>query len=178
MVSYFISVLQWLIIVIEGKCASANAVGRKPRNLYILPGGIAEIFTSTPRRHTIVFSNRRGLIKLSLETGAQLIPCYVFGGTDFFYNLATGQGFLSKLSRKFKIGITIFWGWFFLPIPFHPKITMCIADPIPVEKWVSDESISAQAIEELHKKYVESITKLFDDYKEAAGYPDATLEIL
>jgi hypothetical protein len=66
-----------------------NAAGRTPRHLYILPGGIAEIFTSTPGKHTIV-AQRKGLMRLSLETGAHLYPCYVFGGTDFYDNLATG----------------------------------------------------------------------------------------
>ena len=65
--------------LLSGKCSAANACSRKPRHLFILPGGIAEIFTSQPGRHAIVFNNRRGLIKISLQTGAQLLPAYVFG---------------------------------------------------------------------------------------------------
>lgn len=56
-----------------------NAVGRIPRNLFILPGGIAEIFTSTPGKHVVVFNRRRGIVKLALETGAHILPSYVFG---------------------------------------------------------------------------------------------------
>ena len=55
-----------------------------------LSSGIAEIFVSTPGEHKIVFKKRKGLIKLAIETGSSLIPCYVFGGTDFFCNLITG----------------------------------------------------------------------------------------
>ena len=83
---------------------------------------MAEVFTSTPGKDIIVFKDRKGLIKLSLETGAQLCPCYVFGGTDFFNNLATNEGFLSSLSRKLRAGVTVFWGQFGLPIPFAPKV--------------------------------------------------------
>ena len=109
-------------IFVQGISQSVNAAGRKPNHLYILPGGVAEIFTSTPGRHTIVFKNRRGLCKLAIETGAQLIPCYVFGGTDFFNNLATDDGFFASLSRTLRMGVTIFWGPLGLPIPYAPKV--------------------------------------------------------
>jgi hypothetical protein len=49
---------------------------------------------------------------LLLLSGASLFPCYVFGGTSFFNNLATGDGMLSKLSRKMQMGLTIFYGHF------------------------------------------------------------------
>eukprot|EP01035_Chromulina_nebulosa_P017949 gene17949-23576_t len=152
--------------------------GRIPRHLYILPGGIAEIFTSTPGKSTVVFSNRRGLVKLSLETGASLLPTYVFGGTDFYHNLATGQGLLSRLCRKYRIGITIFWGRMFLPIPYLPKVTMCIAEPILVKKWEGPGPIPSEDIENLHNIYVKTIYDLFEKYKNIAGYPNATLEII
>ena len=40
---------------------------------------MAEIFTSTPGKHVVIFKSRKGLIRLALESGAQLVPCYVFG---------------------------------------------------------------------------------------------------
>jgi hypothetical protein len=164
---------------IKGISPSANAVGRKPKHLFILPGGIAEIFTSTPGntirnnlftfpnhfflcfyymnflflgRDAIVFKNRRGLIRLSIETGAQLLPTYVFGGTDFFHNLATHDNYLSALSRKFKIGITWFWGQFWLPIPYTPNVSLCIGDPLTVKKWENEGPIPEELIDELHQK--------------------------
>ena len=155
--------------------------GRVSRtNLYILPGGIAEVFTSKPRKHAIVFKDRRGLIKLSLETGAQLCPSYVFGATDFFENLATNEdSIFAKFSRRFRMGVTIFWGRYGLPVPYLPKVTLCIGLPIPVEKWDSSKGpIPAEVIDKLHKQYLDCIVDVFDTYKAAAGYPDAQLEIL
>lgn len=52
------------------------------------------------------------LIAIKLNLGASLFPCYVFGGTSFFNNLATGDGLLSKFSRKMQMGLTIFYGHF------------------------------------------------------------------
>ncbi|EOD34231.1 hypothetical protein EMIHUDRAFT_201911 [Emiliania huxleyi CCMP1516] len=53
------------------------------RNLYMLPGGVAEIFTAQPAR--------RGLCRLALETGARLTPMYVFGGNDFYFQSLTSR---------------------------------------------------------------------------------------
>ncbi len=153
---------------------------RTPKNLYILPGGIAEIFTSKPGRHAIVFKDRRGLCKLSVETGAEMVPCYVFGGTDFFENLATNDyfGWLMKICRKFRIGITLFWGYFGLPIPYAPKVTMVMGDPIPVPVVPDDDEKKSKAIDQLHATFIKEMQVLFDKYKTAAGYPDGKLEIL
>lgn len=164
--------------LVEGKAPSVNAAGRKPRNLYILPGGVAEIFTSTPQRHAIVFQNRRGLIKLSIETNCELVPCYVFGGTDFFHNLATDGGFFANLSRRMRAGLTIFWGPYGLPIPFTPKVTMVIGNPIPIPQVENDDERRSKANDLLHAAFLQEMQALFDRYKAAAGYPDAVLEVL
>jgi hypothetical protein len=156
-----------------------NATGRKPRHLYILPGGVAEIFVSTPGKHAIVFKSRKGLCKLSIETGAKLTPCYVFGGTDFFHNLATGEGLLTSLSRSLRIGLTIFWGRYNLPIPFAPRVTMVIGEPIDIPAgWDKKGPIPSELIDQLHETYMKAMVELFDTYKEAAGYPGAKLEVL
>lgn len=122
-------------------------------------------------------------MKLSLETKAELVPCYVFGGTDFFHTLATSDSWLSKLSRRLKVGITIFWGQFGLPIPFAPKVTMVIGQPIPPPKiaWSSkpeDKGKMSEAIDGLHQTFMKEMLTLFDDHKALAGYPEAVLEIL
>eukprot|EP00428_Durinskia_dybowskii_P060943 CAMPEP_0170373986 /NCGR_PEP_ID=MMETSP0117_2-20130122/10360_1 /TAXON_ID=400756 /ORGANISM="Durinskia baltica, Strain CSIRO CS-38" /LENGTH=264 /DNA_ID=CAMNT_0010628911 /DNA_START=472 /DNA_END=1266 /DNA_ORIENTATION=- len=132
--------------ITKGISESCNAAGRKPRHLYILPGGVAEIFTSTPGRHTIVFKKRKGLCRLSIETGAEMVPCYVFGGTDFFHNLATDSGMFSKLSRFVRAGVTIFWGRWGLPIPYAPKVTCVMGEPIVPPKWTPPAPSSASEV--------------------------------
>ena len=129
-------------------------------------------------RHAIVFKKRTGLIRLSLETGAELLPTYVFGGTDFFHNLATHDNLLSRLSRRFRMGLTLFFGQFCLPVPFQAKVLLCVGEPIPVKKWTGEGKIPEDLIDDLHSKYLNSINDLFEKYKSVGGYPDAHLEIL
>ena len=146
--------------------------------MYILPGGIAEIFTSQLGKHTIVIQRRRGLMKLAIETGAHLVPCYVFGGTDFFHNLVTDDGLLAYLSRKMRVSFTLFWGRFGLPIPYSPRVSQVLGSPIPPPVWdVSKGPIPEALIDELHATFLKQMCELFDTYKSAAGYPDAVLDV-
>eukprot|EP00386_Alphamonas_edax_P003837 GDKI01011647.1.p1 GENE.GDKI01011647.1~~GDKI01011647.1.p1 ORF type:complete len:371 (+),score=26.05 GDKI01011647.1:43-1113(+) len=163
--------------LVEGKVPSVP--NRRPRHLYILPGGVAEIFRSKPGAHEIIFKHRKGLVRLAIETGAELCPCYVFGGTDFYQNLATNDGVFARLSRKLRAGFTIFWGYAGLPIPFAPKVTMCIGAPIPTPKLPPNATQEERdaAVNALHTQFMENIHALFDKYKSAAGYPDAKLII-
>jgi 1-acyl-sn-glycerol-3-phosphate acyltransferase len=125
----------------------------------------------------MVFKSRKGLVKLSIETRAELVPCYVFGGTDFFHSLATSDSYLSRLSRKMQVGMTIFWGRWGMPIPFAPRVSMVIGEPI-VPPEVKDEKELSKAIDELHEKFMKEMIALFDKYKEQAGYGNAELDIL
>jgi diacylglycerol O-acyltransferase 2, plant len=154
-----------------------NASGRIPRHLYILPGGVAEIFLSTPGKHEIITS-RKGLMRLALETGTSIFPCYVFGGTDFFNNLATGDNFFSRFSRRYRMGLALFYGQFGLPmVPYAPRVTLCIADAIEVKKWEGEGPVPQELIEELQEKYAKAFQELFEKYKGVAGYPDSVLKV-
>lgn len=157
----------------------SNAYHKSTRHLFLLPGGIAEVYTSTPKKHVIVFKKRTGLVRLSLETGAALVPVYVFGGTDFFENVVAGDNLVSRLARKLRMGLALFYGHCFLPLPYTPKVTFCYGEPLPALKWDKEKgAIPESLVTEIHAKYIESLTTAFDKYKALAGYPDAVLEIV
>ena len=152
------------------------------RNLYMLPGGLAEIFTAQPNGHKVVWKPRRGLVKLALTTGARLTPMYVFGGNDFFWQTNTSGSLLSRFSRKFGMGLTLFWGgWWWLPfVPAAPKhgVTIAIAEPLPSRKAAADDGVpTADEIDSLHAEYEAALRKVFDETKAAAGYPEGELVI-
>lgn len=149
------------------------------KNLYILPGGVAEIFTSCPGQHVVVARGRHGLMKLALRTNSKLIPMYVFGGTDTFNHLATSDGFFGRLSRTFRAGFTVFWGQYFTPMPYAAKIAMVLGDPIvatPSGEKVAEPS--KEQVDALLEKYIDALVRLFDQYKADAGCPEATLTVM
>mmetsp|Transcript_22835 Transcript_22835/g.46752 ORF Transcript_22835/g.46752 Transcript_22835/m.46752 type:complete len:214 (-) Transcript_22835:125-766(-) len=147
------------------------------KNLYLLPGGVSEIFTSQPGTHVII-ARRAGLMKLALRTGACLVPMYVFGGTDFFDHLATSGGWLGRASRRLRAGFTLFWGQYYLPMPYPAKCCMVMADPvILVPGGGKVENPTQEQIDELLERYLDATRRLFDQYKAQAGFADAKLEI-
>lgn len=66
---------------------------------------MAEVFeTNSPTGdETIFLKSRKGIVKLAFETGASLVPCYLFGNTKLL-SLWTGgplgHNIFRKLSRS------------------------------------------------------------------------------
>lgn len=155
------------------ECVNRNE-GRRPKHLFLLPGGVAEVFESTVGKHAVIFKNRRGLIRLSLECSCQVMPCYVFGGTDFFHNAISGDTWAAKQARKIKMGLTFFWGYAGMPfLPFMPDVTICVGEPVDCTGWDgSDEMIEGK-----HKEYLDNLVGLFEKYQKVAGYEGGKLEV-
>ena len=98
----------------------------------IMPGGIAELFLSERHRERLYLRKRRGFVKMAQELQMPIVPVYVFGQTRLFDQLAAGNSWAARLSRYFKASLTLFWGQYFLPIPYSGvKLTVAIGRPIP-----------------------------------------------
>ena len=150
-------ILGHLSVVSAKKETILHEMNRKNKSLFILPGGVAEIFLSNRRSKTSngevqsIKARRHGLMKLALQTGAVIYPVYIFGATDLFNQLMpvtkvteTKKGRMNPLSsllvsfgemvesisRRLQGGISIFWGQYFLPIPHNPRLSMVIGDPV------------------------------------------------
>ena len=52
----------------------------------MVPGGIAEMFVCSygDTQETLLIKQRKGFVKIALETGAQIVPCYCFGNSQTF----------------------------------------------------------------------------------------------
>ena len=164
-----------------GSGATFGKAKHPGRNLYMLPGGLAEIFTAKPGTHTVVWRARRGLCRLALETGARLTPVYVFGGNDFFFQSLTDGGLLARACRACGISITLFWGrfWWLPVVPLTPKhgVTVAIAEPLPARRAASAGGPTEEEVSALNLEYERALVALFDEYKAAGGEPDAHLVV-
>ncbi|KAI9032956.1 diacylglycerol acyltransferase-domain-containing protein [Hyaloraphidium curvatum] len=176
-------------------CERALAEGN---SLYIIVGGEAEALLSAPGTDDVVLAGRkrRGFVRLALESGAQLVPCYCFHNTDTY---ATNTGLLyglrKWLSHAHRVCIPFFWGRFFTPLPFNVQLTVAIGNPVPWpagyddaaaekrmaalrdkgEKWRAPEEM----VEGYQVAYQEALKDLFERHKAAAGYPpERVLRIL
>ena len=139
-------------------------------------GGIAEIFetNSGQGREVIILKSRHGICKLALETGAYLIPAYVFGNNACFTSVYDNYGIMKRISRFLRISIVFFYGRFFLPIPYRTPILSCLGTPIPVPLI---ENPTHEQINELLEKLQLGVQELFDKHKAAYGYENFNLTI-
>lgn len=154
-----------LAIVNQEDGYTSNAVA-------LVVGGAQEAFNSRPGNYRIYLKNRKGFIKIALETGTSLVPVFSFGEIDVFDQLHSENN--SRL-RKFQefvkrwtgVAPIIFIGRGFFQysfgiIPRRSPIFTVVGAPIEVEKISSP---SMEDIEKLHAKYVQELEKLFNEQK-------------
>lgn len=138
----------------------------------LIVGGAQEALNARPGCYKICIKNRKGFIKIALETGASLVPVMSFGEVDVFDQPDNGRG--TRL-RKFQeihkrwtgIAPAIFIGRGFFQyqfgiIPRRSSIHTVVGAPIEVEKIPKP---SKEEIEELHGRYMMELEKLFNEHK-------------
>lgn len=129
--------------------------------LVIYIGGIAELFKTCEEEERLYLQKRKGFIKIALREGVEVIPVYLFGNTSVLSVLKTG--ILQRMSRKMQMSVTYFWGKFFLPIPRDEKLLYVRGKPLGLPH-IKDPTDSD--IDKWHAKYVEEVTRLFNQNKE------------
>lgn len=138
----------------------------------LVVGGSAEAMISSPGTHRVVLKNRKGFAKLSLTTGAYLVPIYIFGETDL-YNQWTFKedSIIHKLQNSVRkvtgvapicaLGRGFVENTFGL-LPFAKPVYTVIGNPIPVVKKANP---TREEIEGLHATFICELKQLFHKYK-------------
>ncbi|CAJ0928945.1 unnamed protein product, partial [Mesorhabditis belari] len=144
-------------------------------------GGAEEALDAHPGHHTLTLSNRKGFIRLAIESGASLVPCYAFGENDIYTQIENPKG--SKLREfqtwaKQKLGISppIFRGrgvfnYTFGLLPFRKPIDYVVGNPIKVEK---NKNPSREEVDKVHARYVKELVELFEAHKTKYGCDETT----
>jgi 2-acylglycerol O-acyltransferase 2 len=125
-------------------------------------GGIAELFLSSTSVEKLYLKKRAGFIKLALQTGADVVPLYLFGNTSVLSLVATGP--LADLSRKLQVSFTLFWGLCGLPIPRPRPVLYVRGKPLGLPKLPRDQ-ITDELVKEWHGKYVAEVERLYMTYR-------------
>lgn len=128
-------------------------------SISLLPGGMREMLY----KDTTILRKRRGIFKLSLETGSPLVPVLSKGEAELCEILELPeciQDFMKSFDSCLPIptltSVSKFLG--ITRRPLKVPIHTIIGDPIPVEKV---EEPSEQQIAELRKKYIEALSKMY-----------------
>jgi len=138
-------------------------------SLYLFPGGEKEALDTglTEDNINIFLSARKGFIKLALEKGAQLVPVFAFGNNDIYYQWNVLRNIREWLVKKLRMLIVFYYGKGFSFLPRQRPVYVVVGAPIEVVKTPNP---TPEQINELHKKYIDTLIKLFEDNKKQLGY--------
>jgi diacylglycerol O-acyltransferase 2, plant len=131
-------------------------------SVVVIPGGIREMYVSGMQEERVVLRSRRGFISLAQETGATLVPIYVFGNTLAF-KIAPPPQRLERISRRLRVGLMAFSGRWGLPVPFRVPITVVVGQPV--------EHVAGESVDDLQERYIAALASIFERHKTGAGYP-------
>lgn len=183
MTPVFKQMLEWIGTVDANRetCKKILSDGRRNPVIGVSTGGVAEVFETDSNdndegEECVVLMNRKGICKLALQTGANMVPCYLFGNSKLL-SIYYGGPLRDKarwLSRKVGFALVFFWGRLFLPIPYRVPILGVLSKPIKVQKT---ENPSQKQIDDLHAELIIRMTELFDKHKHLYGWSKKTLVI-
>jgi hypothetical protein len=129
-------------------------------SLALLPGGIAEIFLVSEEEEAIYLRKRRSTVRAAIQEGADIVPTFFFGNSKLFKIVGKGtDSFLSKLSRRLRTSIVLFYGRNYLPIPLRHPMCMVSGEVVDV---VQMESPTDAEIDEVMGRVVKSVEDLYE----------------
>ncbi|OBA93241.1 hypothetical protein A5662_20190 [Mycobacteriaceae bacterium 1482268.1] len=110
----------------------------------VYPGGDVEALRPWRDRHKIIFSRRKGFLRLAHRCGVKIVPVVATGGHDTLFVLNDGRRTaralrLDKMLRVKSLPLTVSvpWGLTPVPLPHFPlpaKIRMQVLDPIDLRE--------------------------------------------
>lgn len=152
----------------NNKNHKSNRDGFTSNAVVLVVGGIREQQDCTyPNRYRFVLKNRRGFVRIALQSGASLVPSISFGENDY-YDMIEHKPY-AWMQRIFKIQN---WPMFFFGrgylqynfglIPKRRPITTVIGAPIHLKKNLIP---SQDEINGVHELFCTRLVQLFEEHK-------------
>ncbi|XP_067841461.1 2-acylglycerol O-acyltransferase 2 [Heptranchias perlo] len=142
-------------------------------------GGAPEALDARPGASTLLLLNRKGFVKLALQYGSPLVPVFSFGENELFDQVSNPKGSVlrriqERLQAIMGISLPLFHArgilqYSFGLVPYRKPIHTVVGKPIEVEK---KENPTQAEINELHQKYIEELSKLFEEHKTKYKVPE------
>lgn len=134
----------------------------------LMVGGIAEMFMIRKDHERIKLKDRKGFVRIAVEHGVDLIPCYMFGVNQC---LDFGPPWLQRLSRRLRASLGVIYGVWGLPIPRRVPIFKVTGKPLVVGPPMrKDHPDFAARVDELHALFCVEIERLYYAHREKYGH--------
>jgi 1-acyl-sn-glycerol-3-phosphate acyltransferase len=180
-VPIFKQILKSMGVVDASRQTARRMLEEYPYTIGISTGGVAEVFETNSKDECILLKERVGLIKLAIRTGADLVPCYIYGNTKLLScwhgdGIPGAEKLLEKISRKIGFALIFFYGRFGLPIPYRIPLLAVKGKPIPTWMYQGEEA-SDEVVQKIQKQLIKEMSELFDNFKHLYGWDDKALFI-
>ena len=149
----------------------------------LVVGGAPESLNSDKHKIRLVLNRRKGWIKIALRYGVSLVPTFTFGEAFIYDQLPNPEGSLIRRVQDYLQNImgfapVMFFGrgifqYNFGILPRRKPMTLVVGAPIKVDKVAEP---SSEQINSLHKKYVDELVKLYEEYNPVYG--DKSVELV
>jgi len=138
----------------------------------LIPGGFAESVFADAGQQKFEYAyikDRKGFIRICLEAGRDIVPCYTFKSTWMYHNPGYLRGVRARWSQKISLGLAIPMGKFGTSMPVRDDTVTVVFPPFEVTAFGKDQ------LNEAHAAYMDHLKFYFDKYKAECGMPDVEL---
>uniref|UniRef100_K3WLX5 Acyltransferase n=1 Tax=Globisporangium ultimum (strain ATCC 200006 / CBS 805.95 / DAOM BR144) TaxID=431595 RepID=K3WLX5_GLOUD len=157
---------------VDASFKSLSSVLQRKRSVAIVLGGAAEALDSHPNTNNIILNKRKGIIRLALSTGTPLVPVFIFGETDLFYQVPNPKGSLLRKVQesflsifKFSPPLIVGAGSFGCPVglfPYARPLHVVTGKPIEAPHIASPTNEDVVKYQAVYRKALE---KLYADHE-------------
>jgi len=134
----------------------------------LMVGGVPEMMMANkPNEIQLHLSQRKGFVKIAMEVGSTLVPCFVFGETETYNQSGPFAQVWNRLTSSVRncFGIApVFFsgaGWIQGSLGFLPKrrkLRVVMGKPIEFPKM---EKASPEQVDLAHKQYMAALAALY-----------------
>jgi len=128
----------------------------------IAPGGFSECCfadAADTENEYLYLKGRQGFLKIAIENGADIAPCFSFNGSNMYYNIPFLKGARARLSQKIFIGLSWPFGKWGTMMPLTDQCATVWFPPFRSSEYTIDQ------LDECHTAYLEHVKKYFDIHK-------------
>jgi len=149
--------------VVDAARYSANRVLEMGYSLGLVPGGATEALYNHPDHDIVYIKKRYGFVKLALEAGASLVPCFSFNECNTYGVLGVDNPTLDAFRKKFQSIFGISLPLVTNIIPKKTSIRLVVGQPIPCPKT---DDPSRDLVQTYLDNYIDALVELYDKNKD------------
>lgn len=160
--------------IVPSTAAAMRAALGRGESLSVALGGAREALYSQPGRLKLNIKEKKGVFRMALEYGADLVPVITYGENELYEQSTM---WIVRMFNKILHRVGIVWPvptvrciqkwWGLLAAPLTPTIQTVVGAPVRVEKRESKE-ISEKMVEDLRETYFTALRRLYSETRPAS----------